>query len=277
MKAKKENGCNTISLQEQPVATVLLQIPPLSDQESGINVIALPAFSQVDPEVFAALPADLQEELRAAYGQRSKHSESGINLNPTMVCKNPLLQLKKPSLKAKKRSRKKNQVSPTKKMHSPLKNKLFSSPAKNFASNGSPQKAKNAPLKQEAIPSGQSQVEIGPSTSNAQGSMTEGCSSYITRAPNLAGAIEFNDVKTLLREWITTISDPMEEDILQVVKYCTDLIEEKDLEKLDLVIKYMKRLMQQSVESVWNMAFDFILDNVQVVLQQTYGSTLKVV
>lgn len=35
--------------------------------------------------------------------------------------------------------------------------------------------------------------------------------------------------------------DPMEEDILQVVKYCTDLIEEKDLEKLDLVIKYMKR------------------------------------
>jgi DNA repair protein REV1 len=35
--------------------------------------------------------------------------------------------------------------------------------------------------------------------------------------------------------------DPMEEDILQVVRYCTDLIEEKDLEKLDLVIKYMKR------------------------------------
>lgn len=36
-------------------------------------------------------------------------------------------------------------------------------------------------------------------------------------------------------------ADPMEEDILQVVKYCTDLIEEKDLEKLDLVMKYMKR------------------------------------
>lgn len=36
-------------------------------------------------------------------------------------------------------------------------------------------------------------------------------------------------------------TDPMEEDILQVVKYCTDLIEEKDLEKLDLVVKYMKR------------------------------------
>lgn len=38
-----------------------------------------------------------------------------------------------------------------------------------------------------------------------------------------------------------SFTDPMEEDILQVVKYCTDLIEEKDLEKLDLVVKYMKR------------------------------------
>lgn len=33
----------------------------------------------------------------------------------------------------------------------------------------------------------------------------------------------------------------MEEDILQVVKYCTELVEDKDLEKLYLVIKYMKR------------------------------------
>lgn len=41
--------------------------------------------------------------------------------------------------------------------------------------------------------------------------------------------------------WNLSPLDPMEEDILQVVKYCTDLIEEKDLEKLDLVIKYMKR------------------------------------
>lgn len=95
-------------------------------------------------------------------------------------------------------------------------------------------------------------------------------------APTLAGAHEFSEIRTLLREWVTTISEPMEEDILQVVKYCTELVEDKDLEKLYLVIKYMKRLMQQSSESVWSMAFDFVLDNVQVVVQQTYGSTLKI-
>ncbi|KAE8625571.1 hypothetical protein XENTR_v10006322 [Xenopus tropicalis] len=264
-------------LKQQPVATVLLQIPNLSDQgeEQGINVIALPAFSQVDPEVFAALPADLQEELRAAYGQRNKETDN--NINSTFVSKNPLLQLRKPLEKSKKRSRKKNKGSPTKRIHSPLKTILFSSPLKNGFSAGSPQKLKDVPLKQEAKPSGQSQVELGPSTSNDAKLLAQNHNSFKSKPPNLAGAVEFNDVKTLLREWITTISDPMEEDILQVVKYCTDLIEEKDLEKLDLVIKYMKRLMQQSVESVWNMAFDFILDNVQVVLQQMYGSTLKVV
>lgn len=41
--------------------------------------------------------------------------------------------------------------------------------------------------------------------------------------------------------------EPMEEDILQVVKYCTDLIEDKDLEKLDLIIRYMKRSVVHNV------------------------------
>ncbi|XP_058990517.1 DNA repair protein REV1 isoform X5 [Mustela lutreola] len=195
------NGCNT-GILPQPVGTVLLQIPEPqeSNSDAGISVIALPAFSQVDPEVFAALPAELQKELNAAYDQRQRQGE-------------------------------------------------------------------NAAHQQLATASGV------PGLSSLQ---PEPAACRRPPAPNLAGAVEFSDVKTLLKEWITTISDPMEEDILQVVKYCTDLIEEKDLEKLDLVIKYMKRLMQQSVESVWNMAFDFILDNVQVVLQQTYGSTLKV-
>lgn len=171
-------------------------------------------------------------------------------------------------------------MSSPQKIQSPLKNKLPSSPAKIVpGACGDPQKLIDGFLKHEGpIPEKPlGERSASPSAVPGLGDLQpvpSGC----TRppAPNLAGAVEFSDVKTLLREWITTISEPMEEDILQVVKYCTDLIEEKDLEKLDLVIKYMKRLMQQSVESVWNMAFDFILDNVQVVLQQTYGSTLKV-
>ncbi|OXB75150.1 UNVERIFIED_CONTAM: hypothetical protein H355_009724 [Colinus virginianus] len=271
------NGCNT-ALLSQPVGTVLLQVPELQEPNAnmGINVIALPAFSQVDPEVFAALPAELQAELKDAYDQRQKQPEQ--QPANAFVSRNPCLQLKHATTKNKKKIRKKNPVSPVKKIQSPLKNKLLGSPAKTMpATSGSPQKLIDGFLKQEGAAA---QLEAVPSTSDASDPsalQTEHSGSFRPQAPNLAGAVEFNDVKTLLKEWITTISDPMEEDILQVVKYCTDLIEEKDLEKLDLVVKYMKRLMQSSVESVWNMAFDFILDNVQVVLQQTYGSTLKVI
>ncbi|XP_040585201.1 DNA repair protein REV1 isoform X2 [Mesocricetus auratus] len=285
---KKEpvNGCSSAVL-PHPVGTVLLQIPESqeSNSDTGINVIALPAFSQVDPDVFAALPAELQKELKAAYDQRQRqgedtaHQQTASTSAKTAVPKNPLLQLKPPAVKDK-RNKKKNPTGSPKKIQSPLKNKLLSSPAKTLpGSYGSPQKLMDGFLKHEGMAAERPLEEFSVSTSDAQNpsSLQPNQSSCVRPvAPNLAGAVEFGDVKTLLKEWITTISDPMEEDILQVVKYCTDLIEEKDLEKLDLVIKYMKRLMQQSVESVWNMAFDFILDNVQVVLQQTYGSTLKV-
>ncbi|KAJ8787913.1 hypothetical protein J1605_005571 [Eschrichtius robustus] len=277
------NGYSTGML-PQPVGTVLLQIPEPqeSNSDGGINVIALPAFSQVDPEVFAALPAELQKELKAAYDQRQRQGESTPHPQQasTSVPKNPLLQLKPAAVKEKKRNKKKSSISPPKKIQSPLKNMLLNSPAKTLpGACGSPQKLIDGFLKHEGPASEKPLGELSASTSGVAGRSglqpePSGC--VRPPAPNLAGAVEFSDVKTLLKEWITTISDPMEEDILQVVKYCTDLIEEKDLEKLDLVIKYMKRLMQQSVESVWNMAFDFILDNVQVVLQQTYGSTLKV-
>ncbi|XP_077605378.1 DNA repair protein REV1 isoform X1 [Crocuta crocuta] len=282
---KKEpvNGCNT-GILPQPVGTVLLQIPEPqeSNSDAGINVIALPAFSQVDPEVFAALPAELQKELKAAYDQRQRQGENATYQQPAAasVPKNPLHQLKPAAVKEKKRNKKKNPVSSPKKIQSPLKNKLLNSPVKTLpGASGSPQKLIDGFLKHEGLASEKPPGELSASTSGVPGPsglQPEPSGHVRPPAPNLAGAVEFSDVKTLLKEWITTISDPMEEDILQVVKYCTDLIEEKDLEKLDLVIKYMKRLMQQSVESVWNMAFDFILDNVQVVLQQTYGSTLKV-
>uniref|UniRef100_A0A667ZFE6 DNA repair protein REV1 n=1 Tax=Myripristis murdjan TaxID=586833 RepID=A0A667ZFE6_9TELE len=244
----------------QPLGTLVLQIPnqPGQTGPTGI-VLELPHFSQVDPDVFAALPKELQEELRSAYSRIENVQPQGKILEQ----KNPLLQLKQ--------SGRKNAGSPVKKGPSPVKrHNPGNSPAKTLPSSVRPREMING-LK--VSPS----TENGPSTSSSKQDIPESLSKFIPRpAPALAGACDLTDIRTLLREWVTTISEPMEEDILQVVKYCTDLIEDKDLEKLDLIIKYMKRLMQQSVESVWSMAFDFIVDNVQVVVQQAYGSTLKI-
>uniref|UniRef100_A0A8C7GZH0 DNA repair protein REV1 n=1 Tax=Oncorhynchus kisutch TaxID=8019 RepID=A0A8C7GZH0_ONCKI len=251
-----------------PVGTLVLQIPNQPGQPGSTGIILeLPDFSQVDPEVFAALPRELQEELRSAYSRRETAQAQGIIMAEQ---RNPLLQLKQVGVgRVKRRYKKKNtNSSPIKKGPSPLK--------KPHPQGNSPAKALQHPLRPRDLPNGL-KMENGPSTSSLKQDVPETLSKFTPRPePTLAGACDFTDIRTLLREWVTTISEPMEEDILQVVKYCTDLIEDKDLEKLDLVIKYMKRLMQQSVESVWSMAFDFILDNVQVVVQQTYGSTLKI-
>uniref|UniRef100_A0A665WWM2 DNA repair protein REV1 n=1 Tax=Echeneis naucrates TaxID=173247 RepID=A0A665WWM2_ECHNA len=249
--------------------TLVLQIPNHPDSP-GI-VLELPNFSQVDPDVFAALPRELQEELKSAYNRIATVQPQSKMCKSSGGLKNPLMQLKQSGAgigigRVKRRYKRKNAVSPVKKGPSPTKRRQTTNHPANILPLVTSRELINAVKN-----------ENGPSTSSSNKDIPESLSNFIPRpAPSLAGACDLTDIKTLLREWVTTITDPMEEDILQVVKYCTDLIEDKDLEKLDLIIKYMKRLMQQSVESVWSMAFDFILDNVQVVVQQTYGSTLKV-
>lgn len=247
------------------LGTLVLQLPNQPGQPCTTGIILeLPDFSQVDPDVFAALPRELQEELCSAYRNKGNAQAQGT----TVEQKKTFPQLKQPAVGKLKRRYKKRNASPAKKGPSPLK-KLFpgNSPAKS-----SPSKMIPLPLKQQGLKTENVQCPSSPSID-----VPETLSKLNPRpVPTLAGAYEFSDIRTLLREWVTTISEPMEEDILQVVKYCTELVDDKDLEKLDLVIKYMKRLMQQSSESVWSMAFDFILDNVQVVVQQTYGSTLKI-
>ncbi|KAI5621297.1 DNA repair protein REV1 isoform X2 [Silurus asotus] len=247
--------------------SVLLHLSDQPGQAGSTGIILeLPDFSQVDPDVFAALPRELQEELRSAYRRRQNTQAQGVEQ------RNPLLHLKQTAVGKTKRRYKRKNASPAKKGASPLKRLVSgNSPAKS-----SPSKTIPLLLKGKDALSG-FKIENGPPAPSLSHQANEVLSKSTPRSvPTLAGAFELADVRALLQEWVTTISEPMEEDILQVVKYCTELVEDKDLEKLDLVIKYMKRLMQRSVESVWSMAFDFILDNVQVVVQQTYGSTLKI-
>ncbi|XP_069747115.1 DNA repair protein REV1 isoform X2 [Narcine bancroftii] len=240
------------------MGTLILELPGAPEPSSSAGmIVALPAFSQVDPEVFAALPPDVQEELKSAYDQRHRQG-----------MKNHLLQLKNPlPEKSKKRFRKKNHTSPIKPL-SPLKNKLIASPHKVL-----PDLIRHEQQIKENF-----QGDPVASTSDHQANVSsrhEICADSVCLRANLAGAYELKDIKSLLKEWVTTIGEPVEEDILQVVKYCTDLIEEKDLEKLDLVIKYMKRLIHQSADSLWNMAFDFILDNVQHLMPLTTVSNIS--
>uniref|UniRef100_A0AAV2JZ59 DNA repair protein REV1 n=1 Tax=Knipowitschia caucasica TaxID=637954 RepID=A0AAV2JZ59_KNICA len=244
------------SAKTSPLARKLILQIPNQPENPGI-VLELPNFSQIDPEVFAALPKELQDEIKSSYSRTINHKD------PASEMKNPLLQLKRTGVgpvRVKRQYKRKNNTSPAKNGPSPVKKR---------PSNNSPAKILPSPIKR-----GEPVDKLMPENISSKQDIPE-ITSLSRAPPTLAGASEWTDIKTLLREWATTITEPMEEDIFQVVKYCTDLIEDKDLEKLDLVIKYMKRHMKLSMESVWSMAFDFIVDNVQVMMQQTYGSTLK--
>lgn len=112
---------------------------------------------QVDPDVFAALPKELQEELKSAYSRalsiqpQAKIGEStgeflffhrpAFSFNPMFVLsaveqKNPLLQLKQCGVgigvgRVKRRYKRKNAISPLKKGTSPMKRRpMANSPAK---------------------------------------------------------------------------------------------------------------------------------------------------
>uniref|UniRef100_A0AAQ5YZA6 DNA repair protein REV1 n=1 Tax=Amphiprion ocellaris TaxID=80972 RepID=A0AAQ5YZA6_AMPOC len=280
---------------EQPA---FRQTPKHSRSRLNLS-IEVPSPSQVDRSVLEALPAELREQVEQSWtkrdGKQNNCRSPGTLLlqipnqpdSPGIVLelpnfsqpKNPLLQLKQPGVglgRVKRRYKRKNAISPVKKGASPLKKRqMTNSPAKTLAP--TVYGIWNLMNVFSSHMVSLFQTETDPSTSSSHPDIPESVTKLIARpAPALAGACDLTDIKTLLREWVTTITEPMEEDILQVVKYCTDLIEDKDLERLDLIIKYMKRIMQQSVESVWSMAFDFILDNVQVVVQQAYGSTLKI-
>lgn len=51
------------------------------------------------------------------------------------------------------------------------------------------------------------QTENSPSTSSIKQNIPESLSKFIPRpAPALAGACDLTDIKTLLREWVTTIT-----------------------------------------------------------------------
>ncbi|MEQ2176265.1 hypothetical protein GOODEAATRI_026253, partial [Goodea atripinnis] len=189
--------------------------------------IEIPSPSQVDRSVLEALPAELREQVEQSWTKREERRNhchlpdmqlSSPNPCPALYAppagtlllqfpnqpdgpgidelksaysrannaqaqakmaelKNPLLQLKQPTAetgvgRVKRRYKRKNGVSPVKKGTSPLKRR---------------------------------QTEINPSTSQ-QDIVVSVTKSFPRPVPTLAGACDLTDIKTLLREWVTTIT-----------------------------------------------------------------------
>lgn len=91
---------------------------------------------------------------------------------------------------------------------------------------------------------------------------------------NLCGAVKLDDVRLLLSEWITSTSDPQQDDEEVVQKYLHDLIQDKNLELVDLVLKFMLRKIRQSKSTKWLTSLRRVFDNTQLLVFDCYGSRL---
>ncbi|XP_078719445.1 DNA repair protein REV1 isoform X1 [Lampetra fluviatilis] len=255
------------------------------------NITALPAFSQVDPTVFAALPEELQQELRDAFAQQGRHTagNSGPGATAGPSEKRAVQPRRGRGGGRGRRGRPGKQPD-----GSVARRGGRGSPGKR--GRGSPGKwpvsahldtgLKTGSLEPEAAArtAEEKALEVTGEQPGAQGDHVEPRGDASLAGPlvgppraSLAGSTELHEVKALLRDWVhSSEAPPEQEDAVQVTNYLQQLLlHQRDLESLYLVVRYIKRLTEGARDAAWHTTFEFILDSVQALLKRTYGSTLK--
>ncbi|XP_071489120.1 DNA repair protein REV1-like [Diadema antillarum] len=237
----------------------------------------LPSFSQIDPSCLEALPLDLQDELKSAYKLKDSKENSKRDAAPTNshLGSNSLAK-----------------ASPTK---SPFKIRRRGRPRK-----GSPRNKANVNkprwqpgirevINRKLTPSkpglGISPDVSSPSNDSVSDALVDDGSekdgseggertSREEEVVNLCGAVQLGSIKALLKEWIDSTEEPVEEDIGYIVQYLRELILDKNLEMVSLVIRSLKRLTARKASSHWIDAQETVVARIQHTMDQIYSAQL---
>ena len=92
--------------------------------------------------------------------------------------------------------------------------------------------------------------------------------------PMLYGACSCNEVKKILRNWVNTYSEPLPEDIKEIIDYFHQLLDSFNMESLYLFILFLQRIV--SSHSSWYASFNEILKSVQVKMKSSYSGAFPV-
>ncbi|KAK3580894.1 hypothetical protein CHS0354_008176 [Potamilus streckersoni] len=247
-----------------------------------------PSPSQLDLSCLNALPEDMQAEIRAAYAMQNSRQSSGNNKSPA---------------KAHTNVSPKKKVSPSKRS-SPSKGKYKSPTFKvprgrpvshgHIRRRGRPKKLEftsTKPVVQKGFHTQQIE-EQEPSCSPALGDSdkdVENISKHVTaeldistsnskktcRSVNLHGAVTPAEVKSLIKEWLVSVSAPEKDDEAVMTDYLQELVLDKNLEQVEIVLKCLYRYIHVHKAAGWFSALRRILNHTQIVIQSFYGSTLK--
>ncbi|XP_041480298.1 DNA repair protein REV1-like isoform X3 [Lytechinus variegatus] len=267
----------------------LIQDDPNQGMSSLGVVEALPSFSQIDPSCLEALPADLQEELRSAYrgkqatGQPEPEPEREVRkIETRSQNRSPA----KPSpakspFKIRKRGRPKK-GSPFGKANNPKRPRWQMDIQQMITRNQTPPKPSAGGQRQEAM----SPSNSGPQPQrNEERNLKEDENrteedkverSVEDSEVNLCGAVELWDVKVLLKEWIASTNDPVDEDIGFIVQYLRELILDRNLEMVDHVMRSLIRSVKRQGSGPWLEAVEVVVSRIQHTMGQIYNVRLKI-
>ncbi|XP_064643309.1 DNA repair protein REV1-like isoform X2 [Lineus longissimus] len=251
--------------------TVPMDDEPASREISSSPIVELPSFSQVDQSCFNALPGDIQAELVGAYAAeknkathvvtRQKQDSIVQDINKTrpvqLVWKHGAE--KSPSKSPKKKSPQKKSPSPKKgspKFKVPRGRAVSKRQAKrlDFTENDSED---------------QDVAEIRPTPIDKN-------KEVVKEEVNLCGAVRLSEVKVIVKEWIQSCEDPEFEDIERFNHYLQNLAKDKNLERVDLLLKFLKRTLGKVSSPGWTRALHDIHNDIQVCVKDIYGCELRI-
>uniref|UniRef100_T1J4C2 DNA repair protein REV1 n=1 Tax=Strigamia maritima TaxID=126957 RepID=T1J4C2_STRMM len=98
------------------------------------------------------------------------------------------------------------------------------------------------------------QTETAPTLSEIDDTCQNQCEEV-----RLCNVTHVDDVKQLITEWVATCSNPGFEDTETISIYLKELVTDKNLERVYIVIKFLRRLTLKNSNNAWMTAFQTIL------------------
>ncbi|XP_053379296.1 DNA repair protein REV1-like [Mercenaria mercenaria] len=275
------------------------QVQNEADKHSQDAIVPLPSPSQIDPSCLEALPESLQAELRQAYARQD--SELKTKAGNTLQLK----QAKSPSKSPNKRSPGKG--SPNFKVprgrpsgrgrkKGSSKKTLFRDQTSTLQQQSTDHQnvPDNLSCSKQATEMGTCAIDDVRASSDVQyssvitidrvpvdkidcpdsGPQDSVASKTVKNCVNLCGAITLQDVRRLLREWITSTPVPQQEDEDVLQRYMVDLVTDRNLEQVDLLFKFMLRNINESKGTDWLHSLKRIFTHTQAAVYELYGSRL---
>ncbi|KAL5013110.1 hypothetical protein ScPMuIL_007380 [Solemya velum] len=254
------------------ISTTMLAAPgcshwPDKEKSKSEGMGSMPSASQIDPDVLRELPCDIREQIQE---EMSKEKMSSVSKS---------VKLNEPNTAALRRKSKTGRIdllpSPSQ-VHSCLL--WTTTPSVLLGWELSPRKVivrgEGTPVSKSNL---QPTVEIEEDTSEEVGKAGQETITDVSgdNMPSLCGAVRIGEVRTLLKEWLTSTTEPEVEDEEVIVKYIQDLIQDLNLEQVDLVIKCLYRNIKYLDNYNWWEVLRKVIQQTQAVLRSLYGADLK--